>query len=215
MLKECEKACIYTLDGVFLAEVKVVDSDKDSMGLIVEEKDMDKVNTETVIVFYDGVQGLVTCKCRLSARMKINGDESGEVGGAIYKVPCQIDELVGVEQRRNDLKVRVSFPVMLETSDADGKVTKIPARVKDVSAGGVGFESKQKLAEEQLFSFLFETDTGCTRLKGYVLWAEKLSKEEEPPRYRYGSRFLDMTSYQESMVRKFAFQEQLKRRKIQ
>lgn len=215
MLKECEKACIYTLDGVFLAEVKVVDSDKDSMGLIVEEKDMDKVNTETVIVFYDGVQGLVTCKCRLSARMKINGDESGEVDGAIYKVPCQIDELVGVEQRRNDLKVRVSFPVMLETSDADGKVTKIPARVKDVSAGGVGFESKQKLAEEQLFSFLFETDTGCTRLKGYVLWAEKLSKEEEPPRYRYGSRFLDMTSYQESMVRKFAFQEQLKRRKIQ
>lgn len=215
MLKECEKACVYTLDGVFLAEVKVVDSDKDSMGLICEEKDMDKVNTETVIVFYDGLQGLITCKCRLSARVKINGDESGEAGGAIYKVPCQVDELVGVEQRRNDLKVRVSFPVMLETSDADGKVTKIPARVKDISAGGIGFESKQKLTEQQLFSFLFETDTGCTRLKGYVLWAERLSKEEEPPRYRYGSRFFDMTSYQESMVRKFAFQEQLKRRKIQ
>lgn len=215
MFIECEKACIYSLDGVFIAEAKVVDSDKDSMGLIFEEEDMDKVHTETVIVFYDGVQGLVTCKCRLSARVRINGTESGEEAGAIYKVPCQIDELIGIEQRRSDLKVRVSIPVVLETSDSDGKVTHIEAKMKDISAGGAGFESADKLNEEQIFSFLFNTDNGCTRLKGCILWVKKLSEEEENPCYRYGSRFFDMTSYQESMVRKFTFQEQLKRRKVQ
>lgn len=215
MFIECEKACVYTLDGVFIAEVKVVDSHKASIGLIFEEEDMDKVNTESVIVFYDSVQGLVTCKCRLSGRVKINGDESGEIGNAIYKVPCLIDELIGIEQRRRDLKVRVSIPVTLETADADGKVTHIAAKVKDISAGGMGLEAAVELKESQIFSLLFETDSDCTRLKACILWVEKISGENEPPCYRYGSRFFDMTTYQESMVRRFTFLEQLKRRKIQ
>lgn len=215
MLIECEKASVFTLDGVFIAEVKVVDSHQDSMGLIFEEKDMDKVNTESVIVFYDAVQGLVTCKCRLSGRVKINGDEIGNIGNAIYKVPCEIDKLIGIEQRRRDLKVRVSFPVTLETADVDGKVTHIAAKIKNISAGGIGLESAEELKESQIFSFLFKTDTGCTRLKASILWVKKLSDENEPPRYRYGCRFFDMTSYQESTVRRFTFLEQLKRRKTQ
>ncbi len=215
MFIECEKASVYSLDGVFIAEVKVVDSHKESMGLIFEEEDMDKVSTESVIVFYDGVQGLVTCKCRLSGRVKVIGDEVGEIGNAIYKVPCLIDELIGIEQRRRDLKVRISLPVTLETSDVDGKVTHIAAKVKDISAGGIGFEADVELRQEQIFSFLFETDSDCTRLKGSILWVDKMSDENEPPHYRFGSRFFDMTSYQESMVRKFTFLEQLKRRKTQ
>ncbi|WP_313153382.1 PilZ domain-containing protein [Lacrimispora sp.] len=213
MFIECEKASVYSLNGVFIAEVKVVDSHKDSMGLIFEEEDMDKVSTESVIVFYDGVQGLVTCKCRLSGRVKINGDEIGEIANAIYKVPCLIDELIGIEQRRRDLKVRISLPVTLETADSDGKVTHIAAKIKDISAGGIGLESAVELKQEQIFSFLFETGSDCTRLKGSILWVDKLSGENDPPLYRYGSRFFDMTSYQESMVRKFTFLEQLKRRK--
>ena len=215
MLKECEKACIYSFDGVFLAEVKVVDSEKESMALIFEEEDMDKVNTESVIVFYDGIQGLVTCKCSLSARVKVVGDEMGDLGRAIYKVPCRIDELIGVEQRRIDLKVRVSIPVVLETADELGKVTHIPAKLKDISAGGIGFESQSKLKENQIFSFEFETDTGNTRLKASVLWIREVAEKGEEPFYRYGSRYFGLSTYQESMIRKFTFQEQLKRRKIQ
>ncbi|WP_367569197.1 PilZ domain-containing protein [Lacrimispora sp.] len=213
MFNECEKACIYSLNGVFLAEVRVVDAHSDSIGLIFEEEDMDKVNIDSVVVFYDGIQGLVTCKCSLSARVKITGEEVGEIGSAIYKVPCHIDEMMGTEQRRRDLKVKVSFPIIMEIADPDGKVIQVDAKIKDVSAGGIGFESKHQLMVDQIYSFLFDTDTGCTRLKGQVLWAERLSKEEEKPYFRYGSRFFDMTTYQESLVRKFTFQEQLKRRK--
>ena len=215
MFTECEKASVFSLTGVFIAEVRVVDSHMDSMGLIFDEEDMDKVSTESVIVFHDGVQGLVTCRCRLSGRVKISGEEIGEIGNAIYKVPCVIAELIGIEQRRRDLKVRVSFPITLETADSDGKVTHIAAKIKDISAGGVGLETAVELSAEQIFSFLFETDSDCTRLKGSILWVKKMSGENEPPLYRYGSRFFDMTSYQESMVRKFAFLEQLKKRKTQ
>nr|WP_314462382.1 PilZ domain-containing protein [uncultured Clostridium sp.] len=215
MLRECDKACIYSFDGVFLAEVKVVDSENDSMALIFEEEDMDKVNTESVIVFYDGIQGLVTCKCSLSARVKVVGTESGDLGRAIYKVPCRIDELIGVEQRRRDLKVRVSIPVMLETADEQGKVIHLPAKLKDISAGGIGFESPERLKENQIFSFMFETDAGDTRLKASILWVSEVTENGEEPFYRYGSRYFGLSTYQESMVRKFTFQEQLKRRKIQ
>jgi len=215
MLRECDKACIYSFDGVFLAEVKVVDSEKDNMALIFEEEDMDKVNTESVIVFYDGIQGLVTCKCSLSARVKVVGTETGDLGRAIYKVPCRIDELIGVEQRRIDLKVRVSIPVMLETADELGKVIHLPAKLKDISAGGLGFESLEKLKENQIFSFMFETDAGDIRLKASVLWVREVTENGEEPFYRYGSRYFGLSAYQESMVRKFTFQEQLKRRKIQ
>jgi len=215
MFNDCEKACIYSFDGVFLAEVKVIDSDKDSMGLIFEEEDMDKVKTETVIVFYDGIQGLVTCKCSLSGRVKISGNESGEDSGSIYKVPCHIDELIGVDQRRQDLKVKVSFRIMLETQDETGENVKIPSKIKDISAGGVGLESKVNMNDGQYFVFSFDTDAGNTMLEGIVLWGKKISAENDTPVYRYGCRFCNMTSMKESMVRKFAFQEQLKRRKIQ
>lgn len=215
MLRECDKACIYSLDGVFLAEVKVIDPDKENLALIFEEEDMDKVNTESVIVFYDDIQGLVTCKCSLSARVKVVGTESGDIGRAIYKVPCRIDELIGVEQRRRDLKVRVSISSMLETSDEQGNVIHLPAKIKDISAGGIGFESSEKLKENQIFSFLFETDAGDTRLKASVLWVKEVAKNGAEPFYRYGSRYFDLSKYQESMVRKYTFQEQLKRRKIQ
>ena len=215
MLRECDKACIYSLDGVFLAEVKVIDSDKDNLALIFEEEDMDKVNTESVIVFYDGIQGLVTCKCSLSARVKVVGTESGDIARSIYKVPCRIDELIGVEQRRRDLKVRVSLSAVLETSDEQGKVIHLPAKIKDISAGGIGFESSEELKENQIFSFLFETDAGDTRLKASVLWVKEVAENGAEPFYRYGSRYFDLSKYQESMVRKYTFQEQLKRRKIQ
>lgn len=214
MLNECEKACIYSLDGEFIAEAKVIDPDKESMGLVFDEKQMEKLKTETVIVFYDGVQGLVTCKCHLSARVKLSGREKGLIGRAVYKVPCKIDQLIGVDQRRHDLKVRVKFPIMMETTDQDGKSVYVAAMVKDISAGGIGLESAQKLREQQNFSFSFDTDAGCTKLKATIVWVKKLSYEDEPPYYRYGCKFFDLNAFQESMVRKFTFQEQLKRRKL-
>ncbi|WP_124066942.1 PilZ domain-containing protein [Clostridium sp. E02] len=207
MFKECEKACIYSLDNVFLAEVRVLDGEQEEMGLIFDqEEDMDKVNTESIVVFYDAIQGLVTCKCSLSGRLKVTGDEVGELGRAIYKVPCRIVEHICVEQRRKDLKVRVSLLVELEGVDHEGNSIHVPAKIKDISAGGIGFESEAELTQGDVYSFLFKTSTGSSMLKVSILWGES---------YRYGGRFFDQTSFQESLVRKFTFQEQLKNRKVQ
>lgn len=216
MFKECEKACIYSLDNVFLAEVRVVDGEQEEMGLIFDqEEDMDKVNIETIVVFYDAIQGLVTCRCSLSGRVKVTGEEVGETGKAIYKVPCRINEQIAVEQRRKDLKVRVSLPVELEMADREGNVIHVPVKIKDISAGGIGFESEIELTEGDIFSFLFETAAGCSRLKASILWIDIKLEDIDNNGYRYGGRFFDQTSFQESLVRKFTFEEQLKSRKVQ
>lgn len=211
MFKECEKACIYTLDGDFAAEARVESLDQETIGLIFEEKDMEIVNPEVLIVFYDGVEGLVTCRCRLSAVRRI----SGEMGKAVCKAFCQMEERLGVEQRRRDLKVRVSLPVTLETADAAGKVIRVAASVKNISVGGVGLESSVCLEEKQIFFFTFETPLGSARLKASILWRKELANGYGTSVWQYGCRFFDMAGNEEALVRKFVFQEQLKKRKTE
>lgn len=213
MFKDCEKACVYTVDGDYIAQARVVNADRENMGLIFDGDDIDRLKTETVIVFFDGEQGLVTCRCRLSASVRVKEGEKRKEH-AMFMVPCQIDEQLGVEQRRRDLKVRTSFDMKIEFLDQEGDLVSVKGRAKDISAGGVGLESTEHLMDGQKFSFYFETATGSTRLNGEVLWCEDLSTKNSPL-YHYGCRFNNMTIRQESIVRRFTFQEQLKRRKIQ
>lgn len=209
MFKECEKACIYTLEGAFIAEAKVVNLEQETMGLIFEEQDVEKISPQSVIVFYDDVEGLVTCRCRLSAAQKAGA----EMGENVYQVVCQIDETLSTEQRRRDLKVHVSFPVTLETGDAAGKAVHIDANAKNISVGGIGLESSVQMKENQVFSFLFENELGSARLKACILWSKQEQNEYGTPLWLYGCRFFDMTDNEEALVRKFVFQQQLKKRK--
>ncbi|WP_394523092.1 PilZ domain-containing protein [Lacrimispora sp. JR3] len=208
MFAECKKATIYSFAGSLLAEVEVVDCEKDIMGLIVQKDDIGKIGSETMVVFYDGVKGLVTCKCRLSGWVK-------QEDGLTYRVSCRVDKQISEEERRRAMKVRVQHSVTLEILTEEGKVIHIQAVVKDLSAGGAGFECKEELKEEQSFSFLFETKFGCVRLKGCILWKKEFSDKAGNPYYRYGSRFLDMTAHQESMLRKIISFEYLKNTNIQ
>jgi hypothetical protein len=205
---ECKKASIYSFAGGLLAEAEVVDCDKDIMGLIIEKSDIGKIGAETIVIFYDGVKGLVTCKCRLSDWVKLEDRPA-------YQVSCRVDKQISEEERRQDMKVRVKHSVTLEIPDDDGNVLHIQAEVKDLSAGGVGFVSREELKEEQLFSFLIDTKFGCVRLKGCILWKKELSDKEGNHYYRYGSRFFDMTDHQESMIRKITVFEHLRNRNIQ
>lgn len=72
MFTECKKACICSFAGNLLAEVEVVDSHKERMGLIIREEDVRKISAEMIIVFYDGIQGLVTCRCLLYEKVKLD-----------------------------------------------------------------------------------------------------------------------------------------------
>lgn len=204
MFMECKKACIYTFAGSLLAEVEVLDGSKEAIELIIKEEDIWNISGETMIEFYDGKQGLVTCKCRISGMTKL-ADQTA------YRATCKVVKMVSENERRQALKVRVEQQVTIETSEDSGLIIHIHAEIKDISLGGVGFESKESLNENQSFSFLINTNYGCVRLKGCVLWKQELTDDKEELFYRYGAQFLEMTSHQESIIKKFTLSERLKR----
>lgn len=204
MFMECKKACIYTFAGSLLAEVEVLDGDKEAIELIIKEEDIWNISGETMIEFYDGRQGLVTCKCRVSGMTKL-------VDQNAYCATCKVVKLVSENERRQALKVSTEQSVTIETSEDSGTVLHIHAEIKDISLGGVGFESKENLKENQPFSFLINTIYGCVRLKGCILWKKESIDEKEELYYRYGAQFLEMTPHQESMLKKFTLSERLKK----
>nr|WP_288830765.1 PilZ domain-containing protein [uncultured Clostridium sp.] len=206
MFTECKKACICSFAGNLLAEVEVVDTGKERMGLIVREEDVRKLSADMIIVFYDGKQGLVTCKCRLYEKVKLEENPS-------YKFSCRIMERIEDLERRHDEKVKVEIPVVLEMTREDENLLHISAVIKNISTGGIGFESDEELKEGGLFSFLMDTNFGCFRLKGCVLWKKDLLDENGRHSYRYGGHFYDMTPHQESALEKYLLIKKLKEKK--
>ncbi|MFR3730901.1 PilZ domain-containing protein [Lacrimispora sp.] len=208
MFTECKKATIYSFAGNVLAEAEVTDCEKDIMGLIIQKEDMGKIGSETIVLFYDGAKGLVTCKCHLSDWKKLEDSLT-------YRVSCRVDKQISEEERRQTMKVKTGYSVTMEIPDAAGNVIPIRAVVKDLSAGGAGLVSREELKEEQPFSFLLDTKFGCVRLSGSILWKKEMSDEDGNRYYRYGSKFFDMTAHQESMMRKIISFEYLKNTNIQ
>ncbi|WP_313186422.1 PilZ domain-containing protein [Lacrimispora sp.] len=206
MFTECKKACICSFAGNLLAEVEVVDSDKERIGLIIEEEDVRKLSADMIIVFYDGIQGLVTCKCRLYEKLKLEEKP-------YYMLSCRIMERIEDLERRHDAKVKVDIPVVLEMAGDDETLLHISAVIKNISSGGIGFESKEELKERGLFSFLMDTNFGCVRLKGCVLWKKERTDENGKHSYRYGGHFHDMTSHQESVLERYLLIEKVKEKK--
>ena len=206
MFTECKKACICSFSGNLLAEVEVVDSHKERMGLVIREEDVRKISADTIIVFYDGVQGLVTCKCRLYEKVKLEGKP-------FYKLSCRVMKRIEELERRHDTKVGIELPVVLEVTGDDENLIHIKAAIKNISAGGIGFESEKELKEGGYFSFLLDTNFGCVRLKGCILWKNDRTGENGKHFYRYGGHFLDLTSHQEVVLGKFLLLEQIKVKK--
>ena len=207
MFVDCKKACICSFTGIPLAEAEVVDSGKEPMGIIIREEDIRKISAEMIIVFYDDVRGLVTCKCRLDEKVRVEERP-------FYKLSCRILERMEELERRRDTKVRLCFPAAMDISDPEESISHVKAEVKNISAGGVGFESKEELKEGSTFSFLMDIRSACIRLKGTILWKKKVLDGEKGYYYRYGGRFLEMTAHQETVLGKLLLQEQIKGRKI-
>ena len=145
------------------------------------------------IRFYDPIQGLVRCRCRLSSPL---------VSGSMRSYRCEVLEQLTQIQRREDIKVTLSVMVSV---DYEGMY--YPAAIQNLSAGGVFLVSSLvAMAGEQL-SFNFDREGISIPLTAEILRVELQGNNNGRSAYGYGCRFINLPPNYEAQLRSYACQE--------
>lgn len=145
------------------------------------------------IRFYDPIQGLVRCRCRLSSPL---------VSGSMRSYRCEILKQLTQIQRREDIKVALTVMVNV---DYEGMY--YPAYVQNISAGGVYLVSSLvAMAGEQL-SFQFNQDGVSIPLTAEILRVELQVNSNGRSAYGYGCRFINLPPSYEAQLRSYVFKE--------
>lgn len=213
MFKHCQKASVFNEKHIEVALARVTDQEEDAVVLIFDDDVLEQLDSEMDVMFYDGDMGLVTCRCGFSGyrdRKVVEPDGKAVMKYATY---CQIGEVIGIEQRRRDIKVRVGFPLVMETRNEEGKLLKVPVKTKNISAGGIAFETTYALKKGERMSFPFDQGDKMVDLQAEILWVKETEEEGKP--FLYGCRFVDMNLTKEGVVRRYVYQEQMKDRRIE
>ncbi len=223
-LKLCSKAAIYDNDGdTILCQASVRDVDGNTATLVFDENDIEILESEMIITFYDDVLGLITYNCQLAAGKKfIDKDRK-------YKqaLKCVLGEQLSVLQRRSDIKVHVDIPVRLlipptvelppEFSEGEKHrgATIVVGTAFDLSAGGLFLHTLCDIPEESSFSILLPVSSDKA-IELDVTMLRKVPPEEnaENKNFGYGCKFVNMSSSTETTIRSFVFRQQMLNRKM-
>lgn len=152
------------------------------------------LRTPIDVVFYDPLQGIVHCRCSLSAPL---------VAGDRCSYRCEVLEQLSREQRREDLKISLSLKV--DVSYRDGHW---PSTILNISAGGVMLVSDLVAQPKDRLSFNFPKVSPPIPLTAEVLRVELYLPPYGRTAYSYGCRFVDLNAQQESQLRGYIFQEE-------
>lgn len=149
---------------------------------------------------YDAVKGLLLYEGLL--------DEITTYQAVISKL-----RLVNEKQRRNDVRVKVNIPLVLDEIHAGNKIKKMANTViletMDISAGGLLLKTDlDGVEDDACFVFSFPLDTksiGCE--------AKIVRKQAENGYFLYGCKFLNNQN-DKTELRRFVFIKQIENRKI-
>lgn len=168
-----------------------------------------KPNASYHVVFYDPVLGRVTCRCRLSASLKMPG-------GELCSLRCEVQEQLHQDQRRQDVKIPLGLNIMLHAAYQPGDPVQpsalgVPATIVNISAGGMYLRTSLALAKGRRVWFDFaETGENLT-LSAKILRVENPMVSATAGNrflYGYGCKFVDMLSRHEATLRSYIFQQQ-------
>lgn len=213
-LTECKQAALYTTEDIFLCDAAVSHIEENSAILTVTKSNADLSFTQAHITFFDSARGLVTYLCELSEFKKSKRVTSREY----YFTRCTAIEQLSVMQRRNDIKVPVNISVSLSGRFNGEVLSNIPATIWNISAGGVFFTSRQKLAVGDIANFYFSTpDLPSTTLQVEVLRVQEHrglrriigSQAEDKELLGYGCQFVRIPGSAESQIRNYVFRQDL------
>ncbi len=211
MFEQCKKADILEKNGELLCRAKVNVGQKGDILMIIPTAAAYKPNALYHVIFYDPVNGLVTCKCRLSAAIVLPGKE-------LCSLRCEIQNRLTSRQRRQDVKVPVQINVMIHSSFEPGDTVRVPelgypATIENISAGGVYLRTTLPLAVGRRVWFSLRQTGEEMTLSAQVLRIERAAGRPGQGRmYGYGCKFVNLLTRQETLLRSFVFQEERKLR---
>ena len=210
MFERCKKADILEKSGDLLCRARVSVGRSGDILMIISTAAVYKPNSLYHVIFYDPVNGLVTCKCRLSASVTLPG-------GELCSLRCEVQNRLATRQRRQDVKVPVQLNVMIHVSFEPGDTVRVPelgypATIENISAGGVFIRTALPLAVGRRIWFNLRQTGEELTLSAQVLRVENPTIQAGRGAYGYGCRFVNLLSRQETLLRSFVFQEERNRR---
>lgn len=114
------------------------------------------------------------------------------------------------EERRKDIKVMVNRDVFLITRERNHNNVEITQKISvvlyDISAGGVGIVTDQKLFPGREYEFVFDLGRDPDILTIVVI---RKANVQVSGKTLYGCQFVDLHPMQESQVREFVFRRHL------
>ena len=151
------------------------------------------------IVFYDPMDGLVTCRCTLSAPLVTDDRQH-----CSYR--CQVLDRLSQEQRREDVKISLTSKVTV-TMETPERTLEAPATIYNISAGVIYMVTELNLKPGDQLSFYFHDAGGTIPLTAEVLREEIRYDRYNRPVKGYGCRFADLASMYELQLRSYVFKE--------
>lgn len=195
----CKKAEIHDTANDCVIPVTVSTGAMNSL-LITAPRDFKHTPSEPVeMVFYDPIQGLVTCRCLLTSPLNVDRQHRS--------FRCQVLEILSRDQRRQDIKISLTAKVTI-TLERPDRTLEAPATLYNISAGGVYLVTDLELKPGDQLFFYFHDAGGTIPLTAEVLRIETRLDRYSRPVVGYGCKFVDMANMYDLQLRSYVFKEE-------
>ncbi len=214
ILTTCKKATIYDVDYNEISVATVTDVSEDGVELVIADDDIDNLDSEMNVTFFDEQKGLVTYRCSLYSKKKYLNEHNI----LVHNMTCTPLQEISTVQRRNDFKIPVSIPIeyaLIPTQEElDSDVVQHDkyrsATTVNLSAGGIFFYCDDELFEGRELNILLPI-AHSSRIKLSATILRKIEVEENSAiaNFGYGCSFNEMHSSTETKLRSFVYQQQM------
>ncbi len=202
-----------------ICEASVSFSRDEEVILTINDDFVDLIDSESDVVFYDELKGLVTYRCALAPLGRYLQD-----GAFLQDLACRLDAEISVLERRDDFKIPLTnlvdiiIPPTVEiplgftdfiTDEIDGRRYQHGTTV-NLSAGGICFKCTFEYEVGQVLTIFFHSE-GEKRIKLTAQVLRKIDSETIDPVFAYGCKFLDMASATETTLRSYVFKLQMQK----
>lgn len=193
LLKDCSKGKLYIPGEEKYWNVRVDYTDDDKVTLYLEDYSGYGTEFGTRVDFYDDVIGVVMTDSEVRISRNPNFPEEPEE----WMGSCRIRSIKKIVQRHLDVRANVSLELKFKSDkrpDFDGVI-------RNISAGGIYFTTKEGLEINEIISFSYTFRTLERPFNVQIIWAQN----EEDGTNGYGCRFLELTRGAESAVRFYVY----------